>query len=165
MPCARSAGSRPLEFFPEDDCTSSARREQKREQYRQVREHVRNDDGRLQACGWSLPAKYKQLSPNGGQEDTRMKNVPVPVYCRPLVEKDPTMKLWCAAGVNLSGWKPSEDDLGRESNPHLAVTLLPATGKQKEIPRATTRLPRRKRPRSCLRRMPPPAECGSSPAP
>lgn len=34
-----------------------------------------------------------QLSPNGGQEDTRMKNVPVPVYCRPLVEKDPTMKV------------------------------------------------------------------------
>lgn len=43
------------------DCTSSTRREQKREQYRQVREHVRNDDGRLQACGWSLPAKYKQV--------------------------------------------------------------------------------------------------------
>uniref|UniRef100_A0A2K6FYV6 C-Jun-amino-terminal kinase-interacting protein 3 n=1 Tax=Propithecus coquereli TaxID=379532 RepID=A0A2K6FYV6_PROCO len=110
--CQISAGSRPLEFFPDDDCTSSARREQKREQYRQVREHVRNDDGRLQACGWSLPAKYKQLSPSGAQEDTRMKNVPVPVYCRPLVEKDPTMKLWCAAGVSLSGWKPPEDDPG-----------------------------------------------------
>ncbi|XP_064218369.1 C-Jun-amino-terminal kinase-interacting protein 3 isoform X7 [Aotus nancymaae] len=115
--CPISAGSRPLEFFPDDDCTSSARREQKREQYRQVREHVRNDDGRLQACGWSLPAKYKQLSPNGGQEDTRMKNVPVPVYCRPLVEKDPTMKLWCAAGVNLSGWRPSEDDVGSGVKP------------------------------------------------
>nr|XP_036861677.1 C-Jun-amino-terminal kinase-interacting protein 3 isoform X5 [Manis javanica] len=115
--CPISAGSRPLEFFPEDDCTSSARREQKREQYRQVREHVRNDDGRLQACGWSLPAKYKQLSPSGGQEDTRMKNVPVPVYCRPLVEKDPTMKLWCAAGVNLSRWKPGEDDSGSAVRP------------------------------------------------
>ncbi|XP_030906089.1 C-Jun-amino-terminal kinase-interacting protein 3 isoform X3 [Melopsittacus undulatus] len=110
--CQISSGSRTLEFFPEDDCTSSARREQKREQYRQVREHVRNDDGRLQACGWSLPAKYKQLSPNGGQEDTRMKNVPVPVYCRPLVEKDPTMKLWCAAGVNLMGWRPLEQEPG-----------------------------------------------------
>ena len=43
--------------FPASDCTSSARREQKREQYRQVREHVRNDDGRLQAFGWSMPAK------------------------------------------------------------------------------------------------------------
>lgn len=46
-----------------------------------------------------------------------MKNVPVPVYCRPLVEKDPTMKLWCAAGVNLSGWKPSEDDSGEGVKP------------------------------------------------
>ncbi|KAM7091322.1 C-Jun-amino-terminal kinase-interacting protein 3 isoform X5 [Ciconia boyciana] len=121
--CQISSSSRTLEFFPEElrsnavasllsDCTSSARREQKREQYRQVREHVRNDDGRLQACGWSLPAKYKQLSPNGGQEDTRMKNVPVPVYCRPLVEKDPTMKLWCAAGVNLTGWRPLEQEPG-----------------------------------------------------
>ncbi|XP_051487630.1 C-Jun-amino-terminal kinase-interacting protein 3 isoform X9 [Apus apus] len=110
--CQISSGSRTLEFFPEDDCTSSVRREQKREQYRQVREHVRNDDGRLQACGWSLPAKYKQLSPNGGQEDNRMKNVPVPVYCRPLVEKDPTMKLWCAAGVNLTGWRPLEQEPG-----------------------------------------------------
>ncbi|XP_069066669.1 C-Jun-amino-terminal kinase-interacting protein 3 isoform X3 [Pleurodeles waltl] len=120
--CQISSGGRTLEFFPDElrsntvasllsDCTSSARREQKREQYRQVREHVRNDDGRLQACGWSLPAKYKQLSPNGGQEDTRMKNVPVPVYCRPLVEKDPTMKLWCAAGVDLTGWRPLEEDL------------------------------------------------------
>ncbi|XP_053131969.1 C-Jun-amino-terminal kinase-interacting protein 3 isoform X23 [Hemicordylus capensis] len=115
--CQISAGSRTLEFFPEDDCTSTARREQKREQYRQVREHVRNDDGRLQACGWSLPAKYKQLSPNGGQEDNRMKNVPVPVYCRPLVEKDPTMKLWCAAGVNLTGWKPVEPDTGNGQKP------------------------------------------------
>ncbi|XP_078237530.1 C-Jun-amino-terminal kinase-interacting protein 3 isoform X21 [Pogona vitticeps] len=115
--CQISAGNRTLEFFPDDDCTSSARREQKREQYRQVREHVRNDDGRLQACGWSLPAKYKQLSPNGGQEDNRMKNVPVPVYCRPLVEKDPTMKLWCAAGVNLTGWKPVEPDAANGQKP------------------------------------------------
>ncbi|XP_059835233.1 C-Jun-amino-terminal kinase-interacting protein 3 isoform X2 [Hypanus sabinus] len=94
------------------DCTSNARRELKREQYRQVRDHVRNDDGRLQACGWSLPAKYKQLSPNGSQEDNRMKNVPIPVYCRPLVAKDPTMKLWCAAGVDLTGWKPQRVDNG-----------------------------------------------------
>ncbi|XP_075422369.1 C-Jun-amino-terminal kinase-interacting protein 3 isoform X5 [Ascaphus truei] len=121
--CQISSGGRTIEFFPEElrsntvasllsDCPSTARREQKREQYRQVREHVRNDDGRLQACGWSLPAKYKQLSPNGGQEDNRMKNVPVPVYCRPLVEKDPTMKLWCSAGVDLTGWKPLEEDSG-----------------------------------------------------
>lgn len=27
------------------------------------------------------------------KEDNRMKNVPVPVYCRPLVEKDPNRKV------------------------------------------------------------------------
>uniref|UniRef100_A0AAY4C5M5 Uncharacterized protein n=1 Tax=Denticeps clupeoides TaxID=299321 RepID=A0AAY4C5M5_9TELE len=39
-----------------------------------------------------------------------MKNVPVPVYCRPLVEKDPNRKLWCAAGVDLTGWKALGQD-------------------------------------------------------
>ena len=29
--------------------------------------------------------------------------VPVPVYCRPLMEKEPGMKIWCAAGVDMSG--------------------------------------------------------------
>ncbi|KAG8506341.1 C-Jun-amino-terminal kinase-interacting protein 3, partial [Galemys pyrenaicus] len=139
------AGGRPLEFFPDDDCTSSARREQKREQYRQVREHVRNDEGRLQACGWSLPAKYKQLSPNGGQEDTRMKNVPVPVYCRPLVEKDPTMKLWCAAGVNLSGWKPGEDDPGSAVKPAPGRDPLTCDPEVEGEPRSTHTPPEKKK--------------------
>lgn len=31
-----------------------------------------------------------------------MKNVPVPVYCRPLVEKDPTMKVIAGLAVWLS---------------------------------------------------------------
>ncbi|XP_042196927.1 C-Jun-amino-terminal kinase-interacting protein 3 isoform X2 [Callorhinchus milii] len=103
---------RTADLLPEEDCTSSTRREQKREQYRQVREYVKNDGNRLQAYGWSLPAKYKQWSPNDSQEDNRMKNVPVPVYCRPLVARDPTMKLWCAAGVDLTGWKPGFADMG-----------------------------------------------------
>ncbi|XP_021076795.1 C-Jun-amino-terminal kinase-interacting protein 3 isoform X15 [Mus pahari] len=143
--CQISAGSRPLEFFPDDDCTSSARREQKREQYRQVREHVRNDDGRLQACGWSLPAKYKQLSPNGGQEDTRMKNVPVPVYCRPLVEKDPSTKLWCAAGVNLSGWKPNEEDSSNGPKPAPGRDPLTCDREGESEPKSTHPSPEKKK--------------------
>ncbi|XP_039632118.1 C-Jun-amino-terminal kinase-interacting protein 3 isoform X3 [Polypterus senegalus] len=94
---------------PFDECGLSARREQRRAQYRQVREHMRMDDELMQSCGWSLPSRFKQLSPNGGQEDNRMKSLPVPVYCRPLVEKDPTRKLWCAAGVDLAGWRHPED--------------------------------------------------------
>uniref|UniRef100_A0A8B9LQK4 Mitogen-activated protein kinase 8 interacting protein 3 n=1 Tax=Astyanax mexicanus TaxID=7994 RepID=A0A8B9LQK4_ASTMX len=125
--CQISTSNRTLEFFPEElpsngvasllsDTALSARREQRREQYRQVREHMRRDDGLMQACGWSVPPRFKQANE---KEDTRMKNVPVPVYCRPLVEKDPNRKLWCAAGVDLTGW--------RTSNQEPAVKL-PANG-------------------------------------
>ncbi|XP_054615178.1 C-Jun-amino-terminal kinase-interacting protein 3 isoform X19 [Dunckerocampus dactyliophorus] len=125
--CQISTSNRTLEFFPEDDSALLARREQRREQYRQVREHMRRDDGIMQACGWSVPSRFKQT---GGQtdgaqdsplkrqqtttekEDNRMKNVPVPVYCRPLVEKDPNRKLWCAAGVDLTGWRASSQESG-----------------------------------------------------
>uniref|UniRef100_A0A3Q3VXJ0 Uncharacterized protein n=1 Tax=Mola mola TaxID=94237 RepID=A0A3Q3VXJ0_MOLML len=79
-----------------------SRREQKRAQYQQVKAHVQKEDGRVQAYGWSLPKKYKA---NGGQAENKMKNLPVPVFLRPLDEKDASMKLWCAAGVNLSGGK------------------------------------------------------------
>ncbi|KAG7235731.1 hypothetical protein INR49_002288 [Caranx melampygus] len=112
--CQISTSNRTLEFFPEElasngvasllsDSALLARREQRREQYRQVREHMRRDDGIMQACGWSVPPRFKQTT--NEKEDNRMKNVPVPVYCRPLVEKDPNRKLWCAAGVDLTGWR------------------------------------------------------------
>uniref|UniRef100_A0A7N8WMT6 C-Jun-amino-terminal kinase-interacting protein 3 n=1 Tax=Mastacembelus armatus TaxID=205130 RepID=A0A7N8WMT6_9TELE len=106
--CQISTSNRTLEFFPEDDSALLARREQRREQYRQVREHMRRDDGIMQACGWSVPSRFKQAT--NEKEDNRMKNVPVPVYCRPLVEKDPNRKLWCAAGVDLTGWRASSQE-------------------------------------------------------
>ncbi|XP_061605314.1 C-Jun-amino-terminal kinase-interacting protein 3 isoform X23 [Phyllopteryx taeniolatus] len=131
--CQISTSNRTLEFFPEDDSALLARREQRREQYRQVREHMRRDDGIMQACGWSVPPRFKQTGgqtdsaqdsqlkrqqTNSEKEDNRMKNVPVPVYCRPLVEKDPNRKLWCAAGVDLTGWRASS----QESGPLKAVS-------------------------------------------
>ncbi|KAL1455874.1 hypothetical protein WDU94_000642 [Cyamophila willieti] len=90
---------------------ATRRANERREQYRQVRAHVRKDDGRLQAYGWSLPAKLTSTPPvhvplpssSSGQVP-----VPVPVYCRPLTEKEPGMKIWCAAGVNLSGGRTSD---------------------------------------------------------
>ncbi|XP_066498787.1 C-Jun-amino-terminal kinase-interacting protein 3 isoform X10 [Hoplias malabaricus] len=121
--CQISTSNHTLEFFPEDDSALSVRREQRREQYRQVREHMRRDDGLMQACGWSVPPRFKQTGtqPDSTQdaaakrqanekEDNRMKNVPVPVYCRPLVEKDPNRKLWCAAGVDLTGWRTANQE-------------------------------------------------------
>lgn len=35
------------------------------------------------------------------KEDNRMKNVPVPVYCRPLVEKDPNRKVRSSLSILL----------------------------------------------------------------
>ncbi|XP_019902105.1 C-Jun-amino-terminal kinase-interacting protein 4 isoform X4 [Esox lucius] len=99
--------SKAFDFLNEESEAGSmvSRREQKRAQYRQVKAHVqKEEDGRVQAYGWSLPQKFKVA--NGGQtSENKMKNLPVPVYLRPLDEKDAAMKLWCAAGVNLSGGK------------------------------------------------------------
>ncbi|XP_051995086.1 C-Jun-amino-terminal kinase-interacting protein 3 isoform X7 [Xyrauchen texanus] len=133
--CQISTSNCILEFLPEElpsngiasllsDSALCTRREQRREQYRQVREHMRRKDGPMQTCGWSVPPRFKQ---NGSQvdstqdatakrtqanekEDNRMKNVPVPVYCRPLVENDPNRKLWCAAGVDLTGWNTANQE-------------------------------------------------------
>ncbi|XP_019740445.1 C-Jun-amino-terminal kinase-interacting protein 4-like [Hippocampus comes] len=95
--------SKAFDFLNEELAVESmvSRREQKRAQYQQVKAHVqKGEEGRLQAYGWSLPKKHKN---NGGQE--KMKDLPVPVFLRPLDEKDASMKLWCAAGVHLSGGK------------------------------------------------------------
>ncbi|XP_029293266.1 sperm associated antigen 9a isoform X1 [Cottoperca gobio] len=94
--------SKTFDFLNEekDQCSSPSRKEQKRAQYRQVKAHMQKEDGRVTAHGWSLPSKYKVA--NGGQVENKMK-LPVPVYLRPLDQKDASMKLWCSAGVNLSG--------------------------------------------------------------
>ncbi|XP_051171638.1 JNK-interacting protein 3 isoform X2 [Leptopilina boulardi] len=89
------------EYLDQGDTMSSeklvARRaNERKEQYRQVRAHVRKEDGRLHAYGWSLPGKPSAPA---------RQPVPVPVYCRPLQETEPGMKIWCGAGVNLSGGK------------------------------------------------------------
>ncbi|KAH8300512.1 hypothetical protein KR018_010543 [Drosophila ironensis] len=75
----------------------SARR---REQYRQLRAHVQKEDGRLHAYGWSLPINKASQEANPSRHSG---GVPVPVYCNPLAEASPHMKVFCAAGVNLNG--------------------------------------------------------------
>lgn len=84
---------------------AARRATERREQYRQVRAHVRKDDGRLQAYGWSLPAKVPVPAGSIAQgsntsrqltTSTSQVPVPVPVYCRPLAEKEPGMKVLCS---------------------------------------------------------------------
>lgn len=87
--------------------------QRKSEHYKQVRAHVQKEDGRLHAYGWSLPGT-KGGSGGGsagaliglGQIATKHNRgvkVPVPVYCQPLAEANPHMKVFCASGVNLNG--------------------------------------------------------------
>ena len=95
--------------------TNQKRVNERKEQYKQVRAHVKKEDGRMQAYGWSLPAKVPPQgtnnspgsnSPAPGSEEGSSKvggsasagggssvPVPVPVYCRPLMEKEPGMKV------------------------------------------------------------------------
>ena len=91
--------------------TNQKRVNERKEQYKQVRAHVKKEDGRMQAYGWSLPAKVPQQgnlsgtsSPAPASDDGSSKGgstttsgssvpVPVPVYCRPLMEKEPGMKV------------------------------------------------------------------------
>ena len=95
--------------------TNQKRVNERKEQYKQVRAHVKKEDGRMQAYGWSLPAKVPQQSSNSlpgttspapASDDGSSKGgsavsnaggssvpVPVPVYCRPLMEKEPGMKV------------------------------------------------------------------------
>lgn len=85
-----------------DEGATDRMNQKRREQYRQVRAHVQKEDGRLHAYGWSLPGT--KTNPTGTPKtDRKMPKVPVPVYCRPLAEASPHMKVFCAAGVNLNG--------------------------------------------------------------
>ncbi|KAK9499816.1 hypothetical protein O3M35_002785 [Rhynocoris fuscipes] len=91
---------------------AARRASERREQLRAVQAHVRKDDGRLHAYGWSLPAKGGSSSspapPKTQSSATPQVPVPVPVYCRPLMEKEDGMKIWCAAGVNLAGGRTKD---------------------------------------------------------
>lgn len=97
---ASSSGLALAKDYGED--ASDRANQRRREQYRQVRAHVQKEDGRLHAYGWSLPGT--KTNPSGTpKNDRKMPKVPVPVYCRPLAEASPHMKVFCAAGVNLNG--------------------------------------------------------------
>ncbi|XP_033632321.1 C-Jun-amino-terminal kinase-interacting protein 4-like isoform X2 [Asterias rubens] len=89
-----------FEFLDDSD---NQRNKDKREQYKKVKAHVRQDDGRVQAYGWSLPAKLPSPPKGPSQQPSNLVGVPVPVFCRPLAEKELGTKIWCAAGVNLTG--------------------------------------------------------------
>ncbi|XP_055893342.1 C-Jun-amino-terminal kinase-interacting protein 3-like isoform X3 [Biomphalaria glabrata] len=99
--------SKAYDFLQDDVKSEKAKKErekERREQYKQVRAHVKKDDGRMQAYGWSLPTKFTTHVSKDIPGKSQVP-VPVPVYCRPLFENQTEWKIWCAAGVNLTGGK------------------------------------------------------------
>ncbi|KAH8246143.1 hypothetical protein KR038_000713 [Drosophila bunnanda] len=100
----------------------SARR---REQYRQLRAHVQKEDGRLHAYGWSLPINKASQEANPSRHSG---GVPVPVYCNPLAEASPHMKVFCAAGVNLhGGFTKDGQSLIPDNSPYAPKSTLKIT--------------------------------------
>ncbi|KAK6741127.1 hypothetical protein RB195_009157 [Necator americanus] len=87
--------TRSVEYL-DPEMISERRAAERREQYKLVREHVKRDDsGRIEAYGWSLPATL--------DKSNSASMVPVPVCCRPLMENQPSIKVWCASAVTLRG--------------------------------------------------------------
>ena len=82
--------------FSTSEKVKKEREKERREQYKQVRAHVKKDDGRLQAYGWSLPAKFTPL-PREPSSRSHV-SVPVPVYCRPLYDDEVGIKVRCIEG-------------------------------------------------------------------
>ncbi|XP_047212996.1 LOW QUALITY PROTEIN: C-Jun-amino-terminal kinase-interacting protein 4-like [Girardinichthys multiradiatus] len=113
-----------------EQCSSPSHKEKKKAQYRQVKAHMQKEDGRVTVHGWSLPSKHKVV--NGGQMENKM-NLPVPVYLRPLDQKDASMKLWCAAGVNLSGGRrvPSSEMTKQIKGSQSSLDQLEQENKEK----------------------------------
>ena len=83
-------------YYPEFRISEKKRKErekERRDQYKQVQVHVKKDDGRLQAYGWSLPARVQPATMQKDSPRQSQVPVPVPVYCRPLLEQANGMKV------------------------------------------------------------------------
>ncbi|KAM6904991.1 sperm associated antigen 9a isoform 5-T5 [Xenentodon cancila] len=113
-----------------DQCSSPSRKEEKKARYQQVKAHMQKEDGRVTVHGWSLPSKHKVV--NGGQLESKM-NLPVPVYLTPLDQRDTSMKLWCAAGVNMSGGRtlPSSELSRQTKGSQSSLDQLEQENKEK----------------------------------
>ncbi|KAM3716009.1 JNK-interacting protein [Dirofilaria immitis] len=91
----RSSSSKTIDFM-DTDYSSEKRAAERRQQYKIVKEHMnREESDRFHAYGWSVPAIFGERNENAV--------VPVPVFCRPLIDLDSSLKIWCSSGVMLRG--------------------------------------------------------------
>ncbi|CAG9532669.1 unnamed protein product [Cercopithifilaria johnstoni] len=91
----RRSNTKTIDFM-DSDYSSERRAAERRQQYKIVKEHMnREGSDRFHAYGWSVPAIFGERNENVV--------VPVPVFCRPLIDLDPSLKIWCSSGVTLRG--------------------------------------------------------------
>uniref|UniRef100_A0A1I8EVL4 RH2 domain-containing protein n=1 Tax=Wuchereria bancrofti TaxID=6293 RepID=A0A1I8EVL4_WUCBA len=97
----RRSSAKTIDFM-DTDYVSERRAAEKRQQYKIVKEHMKRgkSDG-FHAYGWSIPEVFGERSENAV--------VPVPMFCRPLIDLDPSLRMsssyqiWCSSGVTLRG--------------------------------------------------------------
>uniref|UniRef100_A0A915E2I6 RH2 domain-containing protein n=1 Tax=Ditylenchus dipsaci TaxID=166011 RepID=A0A915E2I6_9BILA len=83
------------------DSVQEKRMSERRQQYKAVSQHMKKEDeSRTQAYGWSIPSTVDTASVSA--------SIPVPVCCRPLLDRQPSLKIWCAASVALHGGKTKD---------------------------------------------------------
>ncbi|KAI1729398.1 JNKSAPK-associated protein-1 domain-containing protein [Ditylenchus destructor] len=88
-------------FDVDVDSVQEKRMTERRQQYKAVSQHMKTeDDSRTQAYGWSIPATVDTA--------TATASIPVPVCCRPLLDRQPSLKIWCAASVALYGGRTKD---------------------------------------------------------
>ena len=79
------------------------RKAERRQQYKAVSEHMKQDsESRTEAYGWSIPATRETAS------TANQHSIPVPICCRPLLDRQPSLKIWCASSVALHGGRTKE---------------------------------------------------------
>lgn len=79
------------------DRARKAREQERREQQKQASAVTKCDDGRLQAYGWSLPSKFPaHAMTEAAATKSQPIPIPVPIYCRPIMEEEATTKVFIA---------------------------------------------------------------------
>ncbi|KAI1721178.1 JNK-interacting protein leucine zipper II domain-containing protein [Ditylenchus destructor] len=88
-------------FDVDGDSVQEKRMSERRQQYKAVSQHMKTEDeSRTQAYGWSIPATVDTAAATA--------SIPVPVCCRPLLDRQPSLKIWCAASVALYGGRTKD---------------------------------------------------------
>ncbi|CAD5222446.1 unnamed protein product [Bursaphelenchus xylophilus] len=108
------------------DNVQEKRKSERRQQYKAVSQHMKKDDeSRTRAYGWSIPVT---------SDNQTVQHVPVPVCCRPLLDQQPSLRIWCASGSVLYGGKNTDGEyiIGDSSFYSDPVKYMPSDPIQKK---------------------------------